>query len=153
MIARGLVVGLTAGLLVGCLSRHDAACPITDPAIRQAAGGCDDVALVAAGRRYEAGDGVAQDYQQAAVLYRAAASSQPAVTYVYSPAVGRESYGRVIPVRTGSGKAPSPEAQYRLAILYLKGAGVKQDQSKARKLLEQSAKAGFAPAVEALHGM
>ena len=153
MIIRSLVVGLAAGLLAGCLSRADASCPILDPAVRQLAGGCDDAALIAAGRRYEAGDGVPQDYRQAAALYRAAASAQPAVTYVYSPPVGSESAGRVIPVRTGSGKAPSPEAQYRLALLYLKGAGLKQDEGKARRLMEQSAKAGFAPAVEALSRM
>lgn len=155
MIARPPLAASAASLLllVGCASFPDYGCPITDPMLRQVAGGCDDASLVTLGRKYEEGDGVAQDYRQAASLYRAAASAQRGVTYVYSPPVGKESYGRVIPVRTGSGKAPSPEAQYRLALLHLKGAGVKQDAGKARKLLSSAAAAGYAPAVEILASM
>ena len=114
---------------------------------------CDQQGLVAMGLRYETGDGVPQDYRKAASLYRAAARSQPGTIYVYSPPVGKESYGRVIPVLTGPGRAPLPEAQYRLALLHLKGAGVDTDRQKAEKLLQAAAGAGYAPAAKTLSSM
>lgn len=50
-------------------------------------------------------------------------------------------------------KPPFPEAQYRLAILYLKGIGMKQDADKARKLLDSAAASGYAPAAQMLASM
>ena len=153
MRALAFVSVLAATWLAGCASLPDAACPI-DQSLRQpGAGGCDNQALVELGQRYESGDGVPQDFGKAAALYKAAATSQPSVIYVYSPAVGRESYGRVIPVRTGPGRAASPEARYRLGLLTLKGAGVKQDRKKAESLLRSAAQDGFAPAEQALADM
>lgn len=74
-------------------------------------------AQLALGILYETGDGVPQDYKRAAHLYRQAATTMPAVTYVYSPPVGRENMGRVIPVSNGRGTPGLPEAARRLANL------------------------------------
>jgi TPR repeat protein len=73
--------------------------------------------------------------------------------FVYSPPVGRESVGQVIPVRTGAGNPGLPEAQYRLALLHLAGNGVPVDEARAKALLEQAANAGYAPAVSELQNL
>ena len=133
-------------ILGGCATFPDADCPIADPSLRMEASSCDNETLVELGKKYENGIGVHQDYRKAAVLYRLAASASPDLIYIYSPPVGRESYGRVIPVRTGTGRTSSPEALYRLGLLYLNGTGVKADRRKSERLFREAARAGFVAA-------
>jgi uncharacterized protein len=45
------------------------------------------------------------------------------------------------------------EAQYSLGVMYGTGNGVKQDDSESDKLLQLSAKQGYAPAKELMNKM
>lgn len=102
------------------------------------------------GRTYESGTGVVANAAEAAHWYRQAAESETGVTNVYSPPVGKEQYGRVIPVRTGPPRVGLPEAQYALGRLYLEGRGVKQSDRKARKWLKRAAQQDYGPALALL---
>jgi len=75
------------------------------------------VAQYALGYAYETGDGVTADAKRARRYYKAAAADRPGRTYVYSPPVGKETYGRVIPVATGDARPGLPEARAALARL------------------------------------
>lgn len=141
---------LVAQLLQGCVAVtgcQGAAGEIE--ALQCAAASGDRQAMVELGKRFEAGTGVATDAAQAARFYRRAAQPSSGTTFVYSPAVGRETMGQVIPVRTGPDSPGLPEAQYRLALLYLRGEGVKQSTEEAIRLLELAAAAGY----QAAHAM
>jgi hypothetical protein len=100
------------------------------------------------GRQYEEGSGVPQDMQRAAQLYRFAASFTSGTTYIYSPPVRKGGSGRVMPLRVGMDQPGLPEAKYRLALLHLRGTGVKFDVKRAIKLLNEAATQGYAPASE-----
>lgn len=143
-----LTILLFAG---GCSTRPDCSAEVSPiSSLKCASASGDKRALLELGKRYEAGDGIPKNEAQAARLYRSAAQPTPDVLYVYSPPVGRESAGRVIPVTTGRGAPGLPEAQYRLALLYQQGRGVKADARRATQLLQAAAKSGYPPALEAL---
>lgn len=75
------------------------------------AGHGDRMALYALGRAYERGEAsVTPDRDRAIHYYREAAKTISNQTYVYSPPVGKESYGRVIPVTVGPSSPGLPEA-------------------------------------------
>lgn len=105
------------------------------------------------GEAYEAGIGVERDYERAARLYRQAAAFQSGTTYVYSPPVGREKSGRVIPVRTGADQPGLAQAKLRLAKLLLSGLGVEPDREEALELLREAAAAGSNDAKTILEDM
>ena len=88
--------------------------------------------------------------RRAAQLYRAAGSPSGGTLYVYSPPVGSEKAGRVIPVNAGPRQPGLPEAQSRLALLHLSGNGVARDLARARRLLEQAGRGGHAAAAALL---
>ncbi|MCH8686436.1 SEL1-like repeat protein [Pedomonas mirosovicensis] len=77
----------------------------------------DQLAQYALGIAYEHGLGVPADRKAAMRYYRAAAASVPGRIWVYSPPVGKESMGRVIPVDTGPGRTGLPEARAALERL------------------------------------
>jgi hypothetical protein len=91
--------------------------PAEIAALQCAAGRGSKSAQLALGIRYEEGTGVPKDYWKAAKLYRQAATSTPNTTYVYSPPVGKEKVGRVIPVNIGTAEPGLAEAAFRLARL------------------------------------
>jgi len=149
---RGLAFGAAVGLaLAGCV--HAPQCPPLPRMARDAglavlnchAGQGDKAAQLALGRRYEAGIGVRRNLKRAAALYAMASRFTPGTVYVYSPGFGNVG-GQVIPVNIGSDQAGLPEAKYRLALLYLEGRGVRFSIRKGRKLLDQAAEQGHAPA-------
>jgi TPR repeat protein len=109
----------------------------------------DKLAQLELGQRFEEGIHVARSAKQAARLYRAAAAATSGTTYVYSPPVGGERSGRVLPVRLGPATPGLPEAQFRLARLYLEGRGVRRDRGRAVRLLKSASRAG-SPAAAAL---
>lgn len=108
--------------------------------------GGDKEAALALGRRHALGAGVKKDVRRAAKLYRQAASFTAGTTYVYSPPVGKNGRGTVIPVRTGPDRVGLPDAKFRLGVMYLEGRGVGFDFAKGRKLLEEAADGGSADA-------
>jgi len=78
----------------------------------------DRLAQYALGRAYERGEaGVTPNRDQAIHYYRQAAKAIPNRTFVYSPPVGKESYGRVIPVTVGPPSPGLPEAEEALKRL------------------------------------
>lgn len=106
----------------------------------------DKLAQLELGKRYEEGLGVPATPKRAASLYAAAAADTSGTTYIYSPAVGRESAGRVIPMRMGPDRPGLPEAKYRLGRLYIEGRGVPLSVRKGMQLLQMAADAGSAEA-------
>jgi hypothetical protein len=76
----------------------------------------DKVSQFLLAQAYERGDGVLKDLDAARKWYAKSARPSTQTTYVYSPAVGKESYGRVIPI-TGRSAPGLPEAQRALARL------------------------------------
>lgn len=141
--------------LNGCASMPDTHCsaavarePRAELACRAASG--DKQAQLELGDAYADGRGVPRDAGRAAKLWRQAGTAASGVTYVYSPAVGKEAYGRSIPVMSGIPRAASAEAQYRLGNAYLSGQGVARSRSSARKWLERAAAAGYSPAKDLL---
>jgi hypothetical protein len=118
-------------MLAGCTSLSPEPCPqiTTDTAIGSpaeitalqcnAARGAK-FAQLALGIRYEEGIGVPLDLKKAARLYRQAATATPNTTYVYSPPVGTEKAGRVIPINLGPAEPGLPEAARRLALIKMK---------------------------------
>ncbi|MFC7535909.1 hypothetical protein ACFQPG_00840 [Sphingomonas sp. GCM10030256] len=91
-----------------------------------------------------------QDLRRAVQLYKAAASSSSGTTYVYSPPIGKEKAGRVLPVRTGPDLPGLTEAKVRLARMYLIGRGVRPDRRKAISLLIASERQGSVEANQQL---
>ena len=79
-----------------------------------AARGGDKQAQLTLGRRFEQGAGVPQDPDRACRLYAMASRTTGGTMYVYSPPVGREKAGRVIPVSTPVSHG-LPEASARRA--------------------------------------
>lgn len=75
------------------------------------------VAQLELGIRYENGIGVSRDVLKAERLYTRAARSDRSGRYVYSPPVGNEKYGRVIPVGQSMNSPGLPEAKERLLKL------------------------------------
>jgi uncharacterized protein len=96
-----------------CAATVQSASSVTDLACW--AGKGDKQAQFALGQRYETGQGVPISLKRARSLYAAAASATPSTIYVYSPPVGKESYGRVIPMNTGAGQAGLPKAAVALS--------------------------------------
>lgn len=92
----------------------------TDPDLRQLARRAeagDKYAQLELGVRYEEGRGLAVDLERAVRLYRMAASDSGGPLYVYTPTVGRNGRGRVLPVRNPIVQRGLAEAQTRLARL------------------------------------
>src|SRR5690606_7329583 len=88
--ARDVDEAVTAELGAAPISRH-----------RCWADSGDQVSQYLLGFAYEHGIGVERNVEQALRYYKRAAAPRANRTYVYSPAVGHESHGRVIPVTTG----------------------------------------------------
>ena len=72
------------------------------------------------GQAYENGElGLTPDIRKAKRLYQSAASRRSGTIYVYSPPVGSETSGRVLPVRNGSDQPGVPQAREALQRLKL----------------------------------
>jgi TPR repeat protein len=112
----------------------------------------DPSAQLALGLRYEKGEGVPADPTRAARLYAQAERTITRLVMLNSPPTrsGRFSVTRM------SGNRPLPvalaEARYRLGRLYLDGRGVKKDRGYGRRLLIDSARQDYAPAIAVLKG-
>lgn len=109
-------------LLSGCAHReacsaiadYSSASP-SELACQASAG--NKVAQLELGIRYENGIGVSRDFAKAERLYARAARSDRSGRYVYSPPVGNEKYGRVIPIGQSTNSPGLPEARERLLRL------------------------------------
>ena len=88
---------------------------------------------------YEKGINVPRDEVRAAALYGRAAATMAAVTQVYAPPVRLGGSGSVMILPNPGATRGDPEAQYRLARMYLDGRGVSVDPDRARSLLTQAA--------------
>jgi TPR repeat protein len=112
----------------------------------------DPSAQLALGVRYEKGEGVAADPARAARLYAAAERTITRLVMLNSPPTRSGRFG----VTRMSGNRPLPvalaEARYRLGRLYLDGRGVKKDRGYGRRLLIDSARQDYAPAIAVLKG-
>jgi TPR repeat protein len=112
----------------------------------------DPSAQLALGVRYEKGEGVAADPARAARLYAAAERTITRLVTLNSPPVRSGKFG----VTRMSGNRPLPialaEARYRLGRMYLDGRGVKADRGYGRRLLMDSARQDYAPAIAVLKG-
>ena len=112
----------------------------------------DPSAQLALGVRYEKGEGVAADPARAARLYAAAERTIARLVSLNSPPTRS---GRFSVTRT-SGNRPLPialaEARYRLGRLYWDGRGVKRDRGYGRRLLMDSARQDYEPAIAVLKG-
>jgi TPR repeat protein len=112
----------------------------------------DPSAQLALGVRYEKGEGVAADPARAAQLYAQAERTITRLVMLNSPPTrsGRFSVTRM------SGNRPLPialaEARYRLGRLYWDGRGVKRDRGYGRRLLIDSARQDYEPAIAVLKG-
>ncbi len=67
------------------------------------------------GKRFETGDGVAQNRAQAMTLYRMAARDEPGTQWVFAPSPGGGAPAMVMPVRTGVPRQGLDAAKRRLA--------------------------------------
>lgn len=105
----------------------------------------DKRAMLALGKRYEAGIGVGQDFARAARLYNRAATEIPGTIAVYSPPVRQGGRGQVIFVNNPNAGPGLAEAQYRLGRLYLDGRGVKKDSDRGNKLIRRAVSQGYRP--------
>lgn len=114
----------TASLIAGCAASSYAGIPFAagtaDPelqtlAMRAQAGGKH--AQLELGIRYEEGRGVPINLRRAERLYRMAASEDRGPIYVYSPPVGSNGRGQIVPVNTGSRQAGLDAARIRLRRL------------------------------------
>ena len=112
----------------------------------------DPSAQLALGVRYEKGEGVPADPARAARLYAQAEQTISRLVTLNSPPTRS---GRFAATRM-SGNRPLPvalaEARYRLGRMYLDGRGVKQDRGYGRRLLIDSARQDYAPAIAVLKG-
>lgn len=77
----------------------------------------DKHAQLELGKRFESGRGVERDLGKAQKLYRLAASDSGGTIWIYSPAVGNGTKGRVIPVNSGPKRVGLAEAKRLLAKL------------------------------------
>jgi hypothetical protein len=77
----------------------------------------DKQAQLELGIRYEEGLGVPVDIGRAKRLYGSAARESGGTTHVYSPPIGKNSPGRVLPISRGPRQAGLAEARARLAAL------------------------------------
>ena len=136
LAARAMVPAI-ALLLSGCAASQEAGVPAApstaNPDIQeltQKARSGDKQAQFTLGMRYEQGIGVAQDRQQAIDLYRWAAQahwaaqSHSGTTWIYVPGVGKETLGRVMPVRSGQKADGLAAAKERLAAIEGQRAGL-----------------------------
>jgi hypothetical protein len=107
--------------LCGCMSLGFVPCNGTVQSVSNIsdltcwAGKGDKQAQLNLGEIYELGIGVPVNLKRARGLYAAAASATPNTTYVYSPPVGSETYGRVIPMNMGIATAGLDDAKIALA--------------------------------------
>jgi TPR repeat protein len=112
----------------------------------------DPSAQLALGVRYEKGEGVAADPARAARLYAAAERTITRLVSLNSPPTRSGKFG----VTRMSGSRPLPvalaEARYRLGRLYWDGRGVKRDRGYGRRLLMDSARQDYEPAIAVLKG-
>jgi TPR repeat protein len=112
----------------------------------------DPSAQLALGVRYEKGEGVVADPVRAARLYAQAEQTISRLVTLNSPPVRSGKFG----VTRMSGSRPLPvalaEARYRLGRMYLDGRGVKRDRGYGRRLLMDSARQDYAPAIAVLKG-
>jgi TPR repeat protein len=112
----------------------------------------DPSAQLALGVRYEKGEGVPADPARAARLYAQAEGTITRLVMLNSPPTRSGRFG----VTRMSGNRPLPlalaEARYRLGRLYLDGRGVKKDRGYGRRLLIDSARQDYAPAIAVLKG-
>lgn len=112
----------------------------------------DPSAQLALGVRYEKGEGVAADPVRAARLYAQAERTIVRLVTLNSPPVRSGQFGTT----RMSGNRPLPpalaEARYRLGRLYWDGRGVKQDRGYGRRLLIDSARQDYEPAIAVLKG-
>jgi TPR repeat protein len=112
----------------------------------------DPSAQLALGVRYEKGEGVAADPARAAQLYAQAERTITRLVMLNSPPTRSGRFG----VTRMSGNRPLPialaEARYRLGRLYWDGRGVKRDRGYGRRLLIDSARQDYAPAIAVLKG-
>jgi TPR repeat protein len=112
----------------------------------------DPSAQLALGVRYEKGEGVVADPARAARLYAQAERTITRLVSLNSPPTRAGRFG----VTRMSGSRPLPialaEARYRLGRLYWDGRGVKRDRGYGRRLLIDSARQDYAPAIAVLKG-
>jgi TPR repeat protein len=113
----------------------------------------DPSAQLALGVRYEKGEGVPADPVRAARLYEQAERTITRLVMLNAPP--SRSSGQFGVTRM-SGNRPLPialaEARYRLGRLYWDGRGVKQDRGYGRRLLIDSARQDYEPAIAVLKG-
>lgn len=76
-------------------------------------------------------------YKKAARFYKRAAETRSGLTFIYVPGAGKVA-GYTMPVTTGPTTYGLPEAQAKLADLYYRGLGVKQDKEKACRIMSAS---------------
>lgn len=112
-------------LLAGCA--HAPACEAIAGEVERLECGAatgNKLAQLELGIRYEAGDGVARDLLRAERLYARAAQTRQRSAWVYSPAVGRERLGRLIPLGANPSEPGLSEARRRLdALRQARGSG------------------------------
>lgn len=123
----------------GCVSRSYAginlrpgkAPPAMQELARRASGG-DKLARFALGERYECGEGVKQDPDQAAALYRAAAAARGGTHMMFVPQQG----GAVsaVPVNTGAAVPGLPAARAKLAGIALAGSHAPANDAFLKKV-------------------
>ena len=77
----------------------------------------DKQAQLELGIAFEEGVGIERDLEKARALYRLAATDSSGQIWVYSPSVGNDTSGRVIPISVGPKLDGLPEAKRRLALL------------------------------------
>lgn len=104
-MTRRLAIAATA-LLAGCAARTNymgvafATAPAPVAATARAAAGGDRTAQYELALRYETGNGVPRDLPRAKRLYRLAGSDSGGTMFVYSPPVGKQKTGTMIPIAT-----------------------------------------------------
>jgi TPR repeat protein len=149
---RLIFISFFCSVIPGCASLHQQLCaPLSsvEPApidvLACHAGQDNKVAQLELGKRYESGQGVSKNAKSAAHYYRQAAKPKSNMTYVYSPPVGAEGYGRTLALPNGPAIPGLPEAGYRLGQMYIVGNGVRRDEDHGRALMAAARAAGFAP--------
>jgi TPR repeat protein len=154
---RILVAFLLLLLLAGCAVRQGriASCTVkTDPAINrelaEAACSGNKLSQFMLGYLLETGEGVAADPKKAVKWYQRAARPTRGMSHADVAPVGKQAYGRVIPVQTGPETPGIPAAEYRLGLMYLEGRGVQESRNKAMRWLRSAAEKGHDPAAAAL---
>jgi TPR repeat protein len=130
MTGKGSLLGivLASVALSGCAHRRNCAAisnytAASPAALECAAAAGDKLAQLALGIRFETGDGVPRDLRRAEKLYARAARTDARPSYVYSPAVGKERYGRLIPIGPAAARPGLPEARRRFEALRRKREG------------------------------